>query len=41
VEAVDEQRRMLRFRRGDVELVANFSDEERDGVPARSGAVRR
>jgi maltooligosyltrehalose trehalohydrolase len=41
VEDVDEQRLMLRFRRGDIELVANFSGEERDGVPPRSGAVRR
>jgi maltooligosyltrehalose trehalohydrolase len=41
IEEVDEQRRLLRFRRGDVELVANFSDSEQDGVPPRSGAVRR
>jgi maltooligosyltrehalose trehalohydrolase len=37
----DEERRLLRWRRGAVELVANFSDQERDGVPARSGQVRR
>ena len=41
IEEVDEERRLLRFRRGPVELVANFSDAEQDGVPARSGAVRR
>jgi maltooligosyltrehalose trehalohydrolase len=41
VEEVDEDRLMLRFRRGDVELVANFSDVERNGVPPRTGAVRR
>ena len=34
----DEQRRLLRMRRGPVELVANFADHEQDGVPARSGA---
>ena len=38
---VDERRRLLRFRRGDVELVANFGDAEQEGVPPRSGAVRR
>ncbi len=38
---VDEQRRVLRFRRGDVELIANFSDSEQDGVPPRSGMVWR
>jgi maltooligosyltrehalose trehalohydrolase len=37
----DEERRILRMRRGEVELVANFADHEQDGVPARSGAVRR
>jgi maltooligosyltrehalose trehalohydrolase len=37
----DEGRRMLRFRRGGVELIANFSDVEHDGVPPRSGRVRR
>ncbi len=37
----DESRRLLRWRRGAVELVANFSDQERDGVPARSGQIRR
>jgi maltooligosyltrehalose trehalohydrolase len=41
VTEVDEDRRLLRFRRGEVELVANFSDSEQDGVAARSGAVRR
>jgi maltooligosyltrehalose trehalohydrolase len=38
---VDEDRRLLRWRRGGVELVANFSEVEQDGVPPRSGAVRR
>jgi maltooligosyltrehalose trehalohydrolase len=38
---IDEEARMLHFTRGEVELVANFSDAERDGVPARSGQVRR
>ena len=38
---VDEQRRLIRFRRGPVELVANFADVEQDGVAARSGQVRR
>jgi maltooligosyltrehalose trehalohydrolase len=38
---VDEQRRLLRIRRGRVELIANFDDAEHDGVPPRSGAVRR
>jgi maltooligosyltrehalose trehalohydrolase len=38
---VDEDRRLLRFRRGEVELVANFSDVEQDGVPPRTGAVHR
>jgi maltooligosyltrehalose trehalohydrolase len=37
---VDEERRLLRFRRGTTELIANFSDVERDGVAPRSGAVR-
>ncbi len=37
---LDEGRRRLGFRRGGVELVANFSDAEQDGVPPRSGAVR-
>jgi maltooligosyltrehalose trehalohydrolase len=37
----DEELRVVRFRRGAVELIANFSDAERDGVPPRSGAVRR
>jgi maltooligosyltrehalose trehalohydrolase len=37
---VDEERRLLRFRRGTTELIANFSDAERDGVAPRSGAVR-
>ena len=37
---IDEGRRLLRFRRGEVTLVANFSDAEQDGVPPRSGAVR-
>jgi maltooligosyltrehalose trehalohydrolase len=38
---VDEGRRLLRFRRGPVALVANFADVEQDGVPARTGQVRR
>ena len=37
----DENRRLLRMRRGEVELVANFADSEQDGVPPRTGAVRR
>jgi maltooligosyltrehalose trehalohydrolase len=37
---VDEEARFLRVRRGDVELLMNFSAEEHDGVPAWSGAVR-
>ncbi len=36
----DERRRLLRFRRGEVELIANFADVAQDGVPARTGAVR-
>jgi maltooligosyltrehalose trehalohydrolase len=38
---VDERRRLLRVRRGDVELVMNFSEREQDGVPPLSGEVRR
>jgi uncharacterized protein DUF3459 len=38
---VDEDRRLLRFTRGPVSLVANFSDVDQDGVPARTGAVHR
>jgi maltooligosyltrehalose trehalohydrolase len=38
---VDEDRRLLRFWRGEVELVANFSDVEHDGVPPRTGTIRR
>jgi maltooligosyltrehalose trehalohydrolase len=41
VTEVDERRRLLRWCRGTVELIANFSDREQDGVPPRSGAVRR
>jgi maltooligosyltrehalose trehalohydrolase len=41
VTCVDEDRRLLRFRRGPVELVANFSDSEQDGVAPRSGQIRR
>ena len=41
VTAVDEDRKMLSFRRGQTEFVANFSEVEHDGVPARSGLVRR
>jgi len=37
---VDEDARFLRVRRGDVELLMNFSAEEHDGVAAWSGAVR-
>ncbi len=40
VVSVDEERRTLVWRRGATELVANFSDVEQDGVPARSGQVR-
>jgi maltooligosyltrehalose trehalohydrolase len=36
---VDEDRRLLRFRRGEVDLIANFSDREQDGVPPRTGMV--
>jgi maltooligosyltrehalose trehalohydrolase len=36
---VDEHRRLLRIRRGDIELIANFSDTEQAGVAARTGAV--
>ncbi len=39
VTEVDEERRLLRFSRGSVELVANFSDREQDGFPARTGSV--
>jgi maltooligosyltrehalose trehalohydrolase len=38
---IDEEHRTLRFRRGEVELVANFSDQEQDGVPPRTGMVVR
>jgi maltooligosyltrehalose trehalohydrolase len=37
----DEQRRILRFRRGGIELIANFSDAEQDGISPRTGSVRR
>jgi maltooligosyltrehalose trehalohydrolase len=37
---VDEERKLLRWRRGDAQLVANFDDAEHEGVPARSGVVR-
>ena len=37
---VDEEARFLRVRRGDVELLMNFSPDEREGVPPWSGAVR-
>jgi maltooligosyltrehalose trehalohydrolase len=36
---VDEDRRLLRARRGDVRLVMNFSDRAVDGTPPWSGAV--
>jgi maltooligosyltrehalose trehalohydrolase len=35
----DEQRRLLRYRRGRLELVVNFSDVEQEGVPARTAMV--
>jgi maltooligosyltrehalose trehalohydrolase len=38
---VDEDRRLLRLRRGGVVLIANFGETEQDGVPARGVAVRR
>jgi maltooligosyltrehalose trehalohydrolase len=41
VTCVDEDRRLLKFRRGQAELVANFSDREQDGVLPRSGEVRQ
>lgn len=37
----DEERRMLRVRRGNVRLLMNFSDREQDGVPPWTGVVRR
>jgi maltooligosyltrehalose trehalohydrolase len=37
---VDEQRRFFRVRRGAVELLMNFSDEEVDGVSPWTGQVR-
>ncbi|HZP31438.1 MAG TPA: alpha-amylase family glycosyl hydrolase [Acidimicrobiia bacterium] len=36
---VDEDRRVLRARRGDVRVVVNFSDRRADGVPPWSGVV--
>ncbi|HWD84186.1 MAG TPA: alpha-amylase family glycosyl hydrolase [Solirubrobacteraceae bacterium] len=41
VTGIDEGRRLLKFRRGQAEFVANFSDQEQDGVPARAGQVRQ
>ncbi len=38
---VDEEHRLLRIRRGETELVANFSDEERTACRPRSGEIRR
>jgi maltooligosyltrehalose trehalohydrolase len=38
---VDERRGLLRVRRGSVQLLMNFSDNEVDGVPPWSGEVRR
>jgi maltooligosyltrehalose trehalohydrolase len=38
---VDGERGLLRMRRGAAELVANFSDQEQDGVAPRTGEVRR
>jgi maltooligosyltrehalose trehalohydrolase len=37
----DERRRLVRFWRGEVELIANFADVEQDGVPPRTGRVNR
>jgi maltooligosyltrehalose trehalohydrolase len=37
----DATNRVLRFRRAGVEMVANFDDREHDGVPPRTGMVRR
>jgi maltooligosyltrehalose trehalohydrolase len=36
----DEARRLLMLRRGDAELVLNFSDAEQDGVPPRDVVLR-
>ncbi len=36
---VDEARRLLRFRRGELEFVANFSQVEQAAVPPRTGMV--
>jgi maltooligosyltrehalose trehalohydrolase len=41
VTEVDERRRVLRVRRGDVQLLMNFSEEPVEGVPAWTGAVIR
>jgi maltooligosyltrehalose trehalohydrolase len=38
---VDERRGLLRFSRGDFLMSANFSESEQDGVPPRSGEIRR
>jgi hypothetical protein len=38
---MDEDHRPLRFTRGQVTLIANFSDAEQDGVPARAGVALR
>jgi maltooligosyltrehalose trehalohydrolase len=37
----DEDRRLLRVRRGNVSLLMNFSDQEQNGVPPWTGVVRR
>jgi maltooligosyltrehalose trehalohydrolase len=37
---VDEEARVLRLRRGEAELVLNFSDSRRDGVPAHGVELR-
>jgi maltooligosyltrehalose trehalohydrolase len=38
---IDEERRLLRYRRGPVELTANFAEIEQDGIPPRSGSIHR
>jgi maltooligosyltrehalose trehalohydrolase len=41
VTLVDEGRQLLKFRRGETELVANFSAQEQDGVAPRTGEIRQ
>jgi hypothetical protein len=36
----DEATRVVRVRRGDTELVLNFSDRDREGVPALGAELR-